>query len=288
VRISIRAILFASFALLNAAPVYAQQAFLPPYTTPNSQAAASPWMDSWAGFGGFNHGYGGWAGFNYALNPAHNLWADGFLLLGEGGAGHYDYPTIFVPGGRANVTYETGAALLGYRKVIPGIGITTTLSGYVGAEVQNHNNPDPTAGVRGTQWGVKFLGVAYTRLSQYQDFWGMASFSTAFDTWYVAARPGFLVTSVGSGIQLWIGPDGQILGSGQGWLENAGSCPSLTSGGLGSCKYDEGRIGGFVHIIVPNAPLGDWIIAGGYRKPLLANGGPDGYYALVGTYYPFR
>jgi len=136
---------------------------------------------------------------------------------------------------------------------------------------------------------VKFIGDIYSRLSQYQDFFGFASFSTAFDTWLVVARPGFLLTSPGTGFEVWIGPDGQLFGNGHGWLQNASSCPHSTSGGLGSCKFDQGSIGGFIHVISPNYPLlGDVLISGGYRKPLLANGGPDGYYAQIGFYWPIR
>ena len=252
--------------------------------------SGSPWLEGWTGFGGTNNWYGGWAGFNYAFN--HNVWSDGLLLRAEGGAGHYDYPTTALPGGVSNVTYDVGALLLGWRRVLPGfIGQTTTLSGYVGAEVQDHNNSDPTAAVRGTQWGVKFVGEMYTRLSQYQDFYGQATFSSAFDTWLLLARPGWLVPAV-SGTEVWIGPDMSVFGNGQGWLVNASHCPNAgtsgTVGGLGSCKYDEGRIGAFLHFIIPNVPVfGDWIVAGGYRKPLLTNGGPDGYYAQIGMNFRF-
>jgi hypothetical protein len=281
----VRSVLVAAFALFGASPLYAQTYNWPSY--PVSGTGAAPWLEGWAGFGGTNNWYGGWAGFNYAFN--HNVWSEGFLFRGEGGAGHYDYPTVNVVGGRANVTYEQGAFLLGYRKIIPGIGISTTIDGFVGAEVQNHNNPDPFADVKGTQWGVKFIGDIYSRISQYQDFFGLASFSSAFDTWMVIARPGFLVTPIGYGMELWVGPDMSVFGNGHGWLQNASACPPNGSGGLGSCKYDEGRIGGFLHIVVPNQPLwGDWIIAGGYRKPLLANGGPDGYYAQIGLNFRFQ
>lgn len=280
---SIRAALYSAFVLMAVSPVSAQPGYFPSYS---GYSGAPAWLEGWAGFGGSNNWYGGWAGFNYALN--HNVDTDGFLIRAEGGGGHYDYnssPAI----GFINATYSNGSLLLGYRKIVPGIGEYLMVSGYVGAEVQDHNNPDPTAATRGTAWGVKFIGETYWRLNHFQDFYGMASFSSAFDTWNLLARPGFLVTPP-SGVQLWIGPHLALFGQGKGWLENASSCPNGGAGvSFGSCKFEEARIGGFLHIVVPNQPLwGDWVLAGGYRKPVLANGGPAGYYAEINWNFRFQ
>jgi hypothetical protein len=248
-------------------------------------------MEAWAGFGGTNNWYGGWAGFNYAFN--HNVWSDGLLFRVEGGGGHYDYTngTLFngVPVGFVNATYGQGAVMLGWRKVVPGLGQNTTVTGYVGAEVNDQNNPDPTAAVRGTKWGIKLLGEIYSRLNATSDFYGQASFGSAFDSWYVMARPGFLLPPMISGTELWIGPDMSFFGIGQGFAHS--SCPNaaFVTTGLGSCRYSEGRIGGFLHIVIPNQPLwGDWVLSGGYRAPLESNSGPNGYYAQIGWYAPFR
>jgi Cellulose biosynthesis protein BcsS len=270
-----------------------------PYYPTTAGGLPPPWLEGWAGFGGTNNWYGGWAGFNYAFN--HNVWSEGLLLRGEGQGGHYDYTnsTVInglpvVPGGFVNATYGTGAVLLGWRHIVPGVGLNTIVTGYVGAEVQDQMNPDPSAAVRGTKWGAKFIGEMYSRLSPYQDFYGQGSFSFAFDTWFLLARPGFLLTAPTSNLQVWVGPEGQAFGIGQGWLQNQAGCPNNAffvgtgggTGGLGSCKYDEGRVGGFVHFVMPDQPLwGDWIISGGYRKPLLANSGGDGYYAQIGLYF---
>jgi cellulose biosynthesis protein BcsS len=282
---SIRAILLAFSALLGAAaPVSAQAIYWPSYPVSNAPAT-TPWLEGWVGGGITNNWQGGWAGFNYAFN--HNVWSDGILLRGEGGGGHYDYNNASIVNGTqvgfVNATYGTGAVLLGYRKYLPGIGVSTFVDGFVGAEFQDQNNPDPTADVRGQEWGVKVVGDIYSRLSPRQDVFAMATFSSAFDTWLLLARPGFLLTQP-AGIEVWIGPDMQAFGNGHGFMKNASRCNGVqASGGLGSCKYDEGRIGGFLHIIVPNMGLfGDWILAGGYRKPLLTNGGADGYYAQIG------
>ena len=175
------------------------------------------------------------------------------------------------------------------------IGQSTTLSGYVGAEVQDQNNPDPNADVRGTEWGVKFVGEVYERWNEWQDFYGYASFSTAFDTWYLQARPGFLVTSPAS-FQVWVGPDFQIFANGHAW-GNADSsrCPRTPSGalgsssGLGGCHYEQGKIGGFARFVNPGwTVLGDVRVAGGYQQPMASNNGPHGYYAQIELYWPIR
>ena len=263
------AILSACLALLGASSssVYAQY-FSVPYA--GAYGTGTPWLEGWAGFGGSNNWYGGWAGVNYAFN--HNVYSDGFLLRVEGGGGHYDYtnnsvvPPPFgtgLPIGFVNATYGTGAVLLGYRHNIPGVFVSTTVDGFIGAEFQRQNNPDPTADVTGSEWGVKVIGDIYSRINQYQDFWGYASFSSAFDTWLVAARPGFLLPPWVPGTELWIGPDMSVFGNGHGWLENVSNCHNANIaalagsgiGGIGSCKFDEGRIGGFLHIVIPNWPL---------------------------------
>jgi hypothetical protein len=285
---SLRAIFLAFLGLLSASAARAQtfNAPVPGYAYPGSGPG---WLEGWAGGGVSNNWQGGWAGFNYAFN--HNVWSDGILLRGEGGGGHYNYTQPNPPiAGLDNVTYGQGAVLLGYRKIIPGfLGVSTTFDGFVGAEVQDHRNNDPFADVKGTQWGAKFVGDMYTRFSQYQDFFGMATFSFAFDTWLLIARPGFLLTSPGS-TEVWIGPEMQVFGAGHGWLQNLSGCNSRlpptgtpSTGTLGSCKYDEGRIGGFVHLVIPNQPLwGDWLLSGGYRKPLLGGSTGDGYYVQLG------
>src|SRR5438874_7536294 len=156
--------LFASLALFSAMPAYAQVAAVP-YSGPSyPNTSGSPWMEAWAGFGSTSNWYGGWAGANYAFN--HNVWSDGLLFRVEGGGGHYDYTntTVFngAPVGFVNATYGQGAVMLGWRHVIPGVGVNTTVTGYVGAEVNDQNNPDPTAAVRGTKFGVKVLGEIYS------------------------------------------------------------------------------------------------------------------------------
>jgi hypothetical protein len=281
---SLRAVLFAALSVLGVSSAHAQSIYLPSAPMPST---GSPWAEAWAGFGGSNQWYGGWAGFNYAFN--HNVWSDGLLLRGEGGGGHYDYTNTGFPGGFVNVTYGTGSVMLGYRKVIPGLGQTTFVDGFVGADYQSQNNPDPTADVRGHEWGVKFIADIYSRLNATSDFFGQASFSTAFDTWFVLARPGFLVTPP-SGMQVWVGPDMQVFGNGHAWGHGDSShCPRLTTGGLGSCHYEEGRIGGFIHVVTPGQILlGDVLVAGGYRTPMGFNNGPNGYYAQIGLYWPIR
>jgi hypothetical protein len=277
--------LILSLSMFTVAPAGAQVRSQPSKPTEPSlvPTAPPPWLEGWAGFGFQNNWYGGYLGVVAALNETHNVWADGWVLRGEGVLGHYDYndPNYLGTGQNVNVTYSEGAAYLGYRKNVNGLGMVT---GYVGVDVIDHNNPDPNASTRGTNVGVKFLGEIYNQLNPTADFYGMASFSTAFDTWFMLARPGFLVTPVGSGFELRIGPEGQALGNGYGI---AGSCTG-NSGSVGSCRWDEGRVGAFAHFKFLNQPyFGDWIVSGGYRAPLLHGNSADGYYTNITTNFKF-
>jgi hypothetical protein len=288
-------LLAASMSILGVVPAGAQVRSQPNPssfpTQPNPVPGGVPWLEGWVGGGMTNNFYGGWLGAVAALNASRNVWADGWVVRGDGLVGHYDYTQPGVPvgnGGAPNIdaTFEDASIYLGYRKNVSGLGM---LTGYIGVNVQNHDNPDPTAQITGTAVGIKFLGEIYNRLTPTMDFYGMASFSTAFNTWFAMARPGFLVTPVGSGWELWLGPEGQIFGNGYG-ASFTGSCntPGGVSGFPGSCRYEEGRLGAFAHIVIPNMPLfGDWIIAGGYRQPFLCSVtttqtspcAPNGYYA---------
>jgi Cellulose biosynthesis protein BcsS len=237
---------------------------------------AAPWMEGWTGGYSINNSYGGWTGMNFALNPSHNVWADGYILRVEGIAGHYDYSTASL--GRVNATYEDGDVMLGYRKVIG----ATTLTGYIGIDVENQDIPDPTSYGRGTQAGVKVMGEVSGTLSPTQEFYGEASFSTALYSWFTMARTGFRVSQA-SDVQVWVGPEGQLLGSGKGQF--SGDC--INAGVISSCRYDEGRVGGYLHLVIPNEPqLGDWVLDGGYRKPLVGNSA-DGYYAQLELNFHF-
>lgn len=276
----LRPVLAALLLLAGGTAALAQpsSAFIAVPSQPSSSTVPS-WLEGWTGFGFQNNFYGGWLGANIALNPTHDTNTDGFLLRLEGVMGHYNYPTTVLPSGMSEVGLSGGSAMLGYRKIVG----SATLSGYVGANVEDDANPDPTANIRGTATGVKFLGEVYSRLSTNQDFYGQAFFTTAFDSWFVLARPGFAITP-----NIWIGPEGMLMGDGQGPFVGAGGCTN-PGGGLGSCRYDEGRVGGFIHLIYPSQPLfGDWTISGGYRVPMLTNGGPDGYYGQIGLSFRFQ
>jgi hypothetical protein len=253
-------------------------------TEPSPVPGGAPWLEGWAGFGFQNNWYGGYLGVVAALNETHNVWADGWVLRGEGIVGHYDYTNPTYQGSNKNgpnvgVLLSGGSFYLGYRRNVSGLGMVT---GYVGVDVQDHDNPDPSAQTRGTAVGAKFLAEVYNRLTPTMDFYGMAFFSSAWANWFALGRPGFKMPTI-SGLELWIGPEGMLLGNGYG--ATTGSCTN--SGFLGSCRWEEGRLGGFAHIVIPNQPyFGDWIISGGYRQPLLCCSG-DGYYVNISMNFRF-
>src|SRR5688572_12463273 len=61
-----------------------------------SSTAATPWMEAWTGFGFTNNFHGGYFGAVRALNPTNNVYADGFVVRGEGFVGHYNYHQVSV------------------------------------------------------------------------------------------------------------------------------------------------------------------------------------------------
>jgi cellulose biosynthesis protein BcsS len=225
-----------------------------------------PWMETWTGFGFTNHYYGGWFGGVAALNNTRNVWSDGFVVRFEGTAGHYDYRTSSVLGGEANATLHGGGLMVGYRAKV-GEGL---LTGYVGWNYEHHQTNDLSASIHGTEVGAKVLAEYYTPIGTSMDFYGQASYSSAFDTFYLFARPGFKVAQ-----NIWIGPEASLYGN--------------------RAPFQEWRAGAFIHLQFPQYIMGDLIISGGYRDPYKSgvssgtnHGGSTGYYAQIGMSYQFR
>lgn len=238
---------------------------LPQLARAGALASPWPWMEAWSGAGVTNHFYGAWVGGVIALNESRNVWADGLVVRLEGVIGHYNYTTTALPNGRSNVPMQAGALMVGYRKVLG----STTLTGYVGAAIEHAQNKDTTAKVRGTDIGLRVLVEMYSRLSSFQDVYAQASYSTAFSKWNVLLRPGFQIRR-----NVWVGPEGQLFGS---------------RGSIGSSRYTEGRVGGFVQFQFEGQTLSNIIFSGGHTANLSKAGqnGHQGYYVQVGTSYRF-
>jgi hypothetical protein len=232
----------------------------PSFSSIPTAALPAPWMEAWGGGGFTNNSYYGYYGFNRALNPTQNLWIDGFVLRGEGSVGHYTYEAT---GALSNpeVDFHTGGLLIGYRKVI-GQGL---LTGYLGVNYEHHDNPDPTASIRGTKAGVKFLAEYYTPLAnEIGYFYGQGWYSTAFDTWLVYGSLPFKIWD-----RVWLGPEAAASGN--------------------HAPYQEARVGGIIRFERPLGYVGtNFLVSGGYKHPLTADSGPDGYYVNFHLNYEFR
>jgi hypothetical protein len=211
------------------------------------------WLNAFTGFTAAPDSYYGEAGAVFALNK--NLNTDGWLFRIKGGAGHYRYNRA--PGLVQDVTFEAGDVMIGYQTFFG----MTRLSGYVGANVENHDNSDPLAVVAGTKVGVKGQGEIYAPLNDRVYFFGLGTYSTAFNTYYTQAKFGYRVLN-------WvaIGPEAQA---------------------LGNQRFDDVRLGPFVAFdLNPQAQL---ILSGGYswddrRNSLNNESGAYGGFHLRGNF----
>jgi hypothetical protein len=141
---------------------------------------------SWELFGGVTiapDSFYGEVGAVFAFN--RNLTVDGWLFRLKGGAGSYDYNRA--PGLHQDADFQTGEFMIGYQTFVG----STRFSGYVGPNVEHHDNPDPLATVKGTEWGIKGQGEVFMPMS---------------DRWYV-----FALANVAPGIS--VGPELSFLGN---------------------------------------------------------------------------
>jgi hypothetical protein len=251
-----------SAALFGASPGWAQGEVTPgpaiiathaPMITPG----APPYMEAWLGFSATKSYKGAFTGATVALNPTRNVWTDGFVVRGEAQVGQYDSGR-FIGGAFTDdeVLTHGASVMLGYRAAVGG-GL---LTGYVGANYETHDNDNRAAIVRGTETGFRALVDYYTLLTPYVDFFGMASYSTAFDTAFLFSRVGFKVVD-----GVWVGPE-------LVYFEN-------------ESPYREQRVGGFVRFerIFTG---GGMSLSAGYANPLHSR--PDGWYASLTLDFQFR
>lgn len=158
---------------------------------------------SWELFGGIAVGpssiYGD-IGAVFAFN--RNLTVDGWLFRIRGGVGSYDYNRA--PGLEQSPNFQTGEFMVGYQKFVG----NTRFSGYVGPNVEHHDNSDPLATVRGTEWGIKGQGEVYMPVSDRWYVLALGTYSTAFDLYFVLGKVGF---NVAPGIS--VGPEVVFLGN---------------------------------------------------------------------------
>lgn len=195
---------------------------------PRVAVAPVPWLNVFGGFAVDESGYFGDAGAVIALN--RNLNQDGVLFRIRGGAGHYEYhrTTTF----EQSVSYQVGEAMVGYQTMVG----NTRLTGYVGVNVEHHDNSDPLAKVAGTKWGIKGQGEIYTQLSPDLYFLALGTLSSAWTSYFAMAKVGYRIAP---GIS--VGPE---------------------VAALGNDRFDAVRVGPFIAWDV--GPAAQIILSGGY------------------------
>jgi hypothetical protein len=191
----------------------------------------------------------GYFGGVAALNG--NIDADGPLFRLSGGIGQYSYETS--PGIRHGVGQQQGDVMLGYHATIQ----TLHVSAFAGAEVQNHDNSDPNAVVRGTRAGAKGQLELFSKMNDRYLVFALGSYSTVYNAYYTKARFGYRIVD-----SAWFGPEASV---------------------HGNDRYDHGSTGAFIGY---DLGFGEFSISGGYQWDLRLSApgirNSDGPYGMAG------
>jgi outer membrane immunogenic protein len=157
-----------------------------------------------------------WAGALYS--PTTDLDSFGPRIYALGGGGYYKYPSS-TTGTQIKGTYETADLLGGWG--LEGNNYTVNLLGGVSVENDNLSQVDPGNSVHGTQVGAKIRADAWINPTPRSLIYEEGEYSTAFNTYYVAAKGGYDFFGVG----IFLGPE---------------------VAALGNDRYDQGRVGAHV------------------------------------------
>ncbi|MEP4036430.1 cellulose biosynthesis protein BcsS [Pseudophaeobacter sp.] len=144
-----------------------------------------------------------YGGLVTALNRDIN--SSGALLRFSAVYGEYEYATTGVPGGIVDIDGTSFDLMLGYQWV----GTKATTSVYLGAEYRDNSlSPaDPLNSTSGDETGVKAQFEVFSTDGSMPGSSLIASYSTAYDSYFVRGRLGF---SAGS---LHLGPEVTALGN---------------------------------------------------------------------------
>jgi hypothetical protein len=187
-----------------------------------------PWLELFGGLSVAPHSVFGYAGGVYAFN--RNLNRDGWLFRVAGGDGHYEYNRAV--GLSQGVDFQAGTVSVGYQAFLG----TTRISGYVGADVEHHDNSDPLAAIAGTKWGVKGQGEIYAPIGSAAYAYVLGTISSVWSNYLVLGKLGYNITNTIS-----VGPEVMA---------------------LGNERFDAVRVGPFISIsLMQNIDL---IVSGGY------------------------
>ena len=179
-------------------------------------------MELFGGLAVAPHSIYGYGGGVFSIN--RDLNKDGWLLRIVGGDGHYSY--YRAAGLKQSVDFQSGTVSLGYQAFLGSVRI----SGYVGADVENHDNSDPLAQIKGTKWGVKGQGEIYAPIGSVGYVYLLGTMSSVWDNYFVLGKLGYNVTK-----SISIGPEAMA---------------------LGNDRFDAVRVGPFISIaVLPNVDV---------------------------------
>jgi hypothetical protein len=246
--------LAAAMALGGAAHAQGNQEPTSPAVTPAVPVTegAAPSGYAWAGGWFSNHYSGGYAGVLKALNADKSLYDDGFAVRGDISGGSYTYNAPGFVDRSVNVV--DADVMAGYRHST-GIG---NFSGYVGLAYVDHDNPDPSAQLRGSKTGLGLIGEYQNNPDKDTQVYVQARYASPFETWSGSARVLWKVTE-----KVWVGPQVAV---------------------YRNKTYDEVSGGPFLKVDTGRGELG---FSAGYRHPT-KSGNADGYYATAYFALPLR
>ena len=225
-------------SVASAALIYggaATAADAPVYKAPMAEKAEPiQYIDAFAGFDATSQrSYFGFAGATFA--PWGGLETSGLRIGLFGGAGSYRYDSDSTA---IKGTFVTGDFLVGYGYTVDNFDAKLL----VGVNVQDHvlSAPDPENPVQGTKVGAKVQGDFWLNPTEQTLVYGLASYSTAFRTYYATAKLGY---DISGGHELFIGPQFTALGNDRFDQWRIGA--HITSFKLG--PIDVGFGGGYLH-----------------------------------------
>lgn len=215
--------------------------------------AQAPSAYAWGGAWFSNHYAGGYGGAMKALNADNSLWDDGAVVRVDVSGGRYTYNAVGFSDEDVGIVDAT--VMVGYRKNTD----NGSFSAYVGPAYIEHDNDDPAASIRGSEFGAAVLAEYVNRPSQNVELYLQGRFSSPFSTYGGAARALYRVSE-----GVWLGPQVTLYGN--------------------DATYQEITVGPFAKV---NTTFGEIGVTGGYRHPT-KSGNKDGYFASVYFALPLR
>jgi hypothetical protein len=164
--------------------------------------AADPVLDVFGGFSVQPYSTYGYAGGVSPMNG--NLNVDGFLTRLSVGIGSFSYQTT--PGARQGVGQQQADAMVGYQLYLD----AARLSVYGGVELQNYDNTDVAAAIRGAQIGAKGQVELYSPIGPKFFGFALGTLSSNYTSYYTKAKIGYRITEAIS-----FGPEGSAQGNSQ-------------------------------------------------------------------------